>query len=334
MPLTLIFVTTEIGFGDFLTNYTFRTITFGTMLIGVCSGAVGCLLYLRKQSLISDVIGHSAIPGVMVAFAIAAGVFGFEGRSMLTLAVGAFISALAAVLLSQWISDHTRLGQDAAMAICLALFYGLGITGLHLITHSTIPGRGGIKDYMFGNATTISENDVYTIALISLSIGISFVVLWKRYKLSIFDPTIAITYGWKSSVTVALISVSATISIVMGMKAVGLILMVAFSIMPAASARQWTRTLSQMVILAAAIGGLSALVGTYISIRVGNLPTGPVIVVVLFCGFIFSLLASPQRSLLVRRRRRRIHQSRQKLDRPKPVHNSNSDHFNRIECSA
>ncbi|MBV7363369.1 metal ABC transporter permease [Actinomycetaceae bacterium TAE3-ERU4] len=290
----------DVTLTEMFTNYIYRTVALGTAIIGGCSGAIGCLLYLRKQSLLSDVVGHSAIAGVMAAFAVATVFLNIDGRSMLVLTIGALISSLVSVLMTEWITRHSKLSQDAAMSICLALFYGLGITGLHLITHSTLPNRGGIKDYMFGKATSLSDDDVHVMFLLALGVIIVVMVLWKEIKLFIFDPVLAATSGFKSSILTPILLTCATISIVIGVKAVGLILMVAFAIMPAASARQWTKRLSTMVVLAAFIGMTCALMGTYISIRIGKVPTGPVIVILLFLVFVISMIAPPERSVLRR----------------------------------
>ena len=86
---------------EFFGSYTYRTMLIGTVLIGLFSGGLGCLLYQRKQSLLADVIGHSAIAGVVGAFIVSTAVFNVNGRSMATLTIGAVISsALAALLLS------------------------------------------------------------------------------------------------------------------------------------------------------------------------------------------------------------------------------------------
>lgn len=291
---------TDVTLSEFFSSYLYRTMTEGTAIIGACSGGIGCLLYLRKQSLVSDVVGHSAIAGVMAAFTISSLFLGVDGRSMLVITTGALISALMAVLLSDWISRATKLSQDAAMAICLALFYGLGIIGLHWITHSNLPNRGGIKDYIFGSAAALSDTDVKVILLISVVVFLIVTIVWKELKVFIFDPVLAAGMGFRASILSPLLLACATISIVIGVKAVGLILMVAFAVMPAAAARQWTKTLSQMVVLSAIFGAFSGVIGSYLAVKIGNVPTGPTIVIVLSLIFIVSMIAPPERSALRR----------------------------------
>ena len=101
---------------EFFGSYTYRTMLIGTVLIGLFSGGLGCLLYQRKQSLLADVIGHSAIAGVVGAFMVSTAVFNVNGRSMATLTIGAVISSALAALLANVISAHSRVSIDAAMA--------------------------------------------------------------------------------------------------------------------------------------------------------------------------------------------------------------------------
>lgn len=306
---TLANLAPSVGLGDMLANYTFRTMLIGATMIGGISGALGCFLYLRKQSLISDVIGHSAVAGVMVAFVVATAVLGVNGRSMLTLTIGAVISSTLAVLMANWISRDSRIGMDAAMAICLSLFYGAGMVLMRIITHSKLPGRGGIDKYMFGNASTLVTEDLYVIGGFGGLAVLVMLVLWKEFKVFAFDPVLAAMQGFSPRILIPVLMSSATIAVVIGVKAVGLILMIAFAIMPAAAARQWTKRLSTMVALASAIGALSGAVGSIVAVNAGRVPTGPVVVFVLFLVFIFSMLAAPQRSVLrrslVRRRKAR-----------------------------
>lgn len=299
----------EVGLHEFLTNYTFRTMLIGTTLIGAASGALGCFLYLRKQSLISDVIGHSAVGGVMLSFIIAAGVLAINGRSMLVLTIGSIISSTLAVLVANWISKDSRIGIDAAMAICLSLFYGGGIVLMHLITKSNLSGRGGIDKYMFGNASTLVESDLHTIAFFGGASCLVMIIFWKQFKVSTFDPVLAETMGFRARTLNPLLFTTATVAVVIGVKAVGLILIIAFAIMPAAAARQWTKRLSSMVVLATVIGAGAGALGSYISVNMGKVPTGPVVVIMLFIIFLASLMAAPERSVIrraiVRRRKRR-----------------------------
>ncbi len=283
---------------DFLGNYTFRTMLIGTAVIGGVSGAFGTYLYLRRQSLISDVIGHSSVAGITIAFVVCATVLGVNGRAMLPLTIGSLIASSLAVIAANLIARHSRLGIDSAMVVCLSIFFGGGMVMMNWITHSTLPNRGGITKYMFGNAATMTQSDLYVVCAFALLALIVMGVLWKEFKLFTFDPILAHTQGFTSRLLDPIMLVTITVAIVIGVKSVGLILMVGYSVMPAASARQWTNHLSTMVALSMAFGAFGGVAGSYLSVNIGRVPTGPVIVLVLFAVFIASVLLSPKRSII------------------------------------
>ena len=186
---------------EFLSEFSYRRIVIGTVLIGACSGAMGTFLYLRRQSLMSDVIGHSATPGVMGAFLIVSLIFGgFDARSMPVIVVGALITGLIAVVLANKVADTTRIGIDATMAVVLSLFLGGGLLILQVIQRSHIRGKGGIEDLMFGNAATLTNLDVRTIAVVTFVVFLAVALLWRPITLMTFDPTLAKVSGLKTAV--------------------------------------------------------------------------------------------------------------------------------------
>ena len=250
------------SFIDFLSEFSYQRIIIGTTLIGACAGAMGVFLYLRRQSLLSDVIGSAATPGVM----------------------GIFLAAT------------TRIGIDTTMAVVMSLFLGGGLVLLQVIQRSRIRGKGGMEELMFGNSATLTNLDVGTIAVVSIAVAIVMMLLWRPFTMMTFDQTLSQVSGlplrWLSPLLLSLI----VLAVVIGVKAVGLILMIAFAVFPPAAARQWSKTVLQMVLFSAGIGGVASVVGTYISVAVGKVPTGPVIVLVLTAFVGVSLVAAPRRS--------------------------------------
>lgn len=281
---------------DFLSEFAYRRIVFGTVLIGACSGVMGTFLYLRRQSLMSGVIGHSATPGVMGAFLIISiSPLLIDARSMPFLTIGALITGLLAVMLSNKVADTTRIGIDATMVVMLSLFLGGGLLLLQIIQRSRIQGKGGIEELMFGNAATLTNVDVITIAVVSVLVLVMLIVLWRPFNMITFDPILSQTTGvpmrWLSPLLFSLI----VLAVVIGVKAVGLILMIAFAVFPPAAARQWSRTVGRMAMLSAIFGAVAGVLGTYISVAVGKVPTGPVIVIVLGVFVVVSLMFAPRR---------------------------------------
>lgn len=289
---------------EFFGNHIFRMVFFGTSVIGIVAGSLGAFAYLRKQSLISDVIGHSALPGALLAFLAAVSIFDVNGRSMLLLIAGAILTGTLAALFANIITSRTKIAIDTAMAISLTSFFGLGMLLLRIIANNPYPGKGGIQDYLFGNAASITRADLTTSVAVGALALVLMAVFWKEFALRTFDPVLSTMLGFRARLIDTLMFGTIVIAIVIGVKAVGFVLMVAFVVTPPAAARQWTNSLPAMVVLSGLFGGLGSGLGAYLSISMGNVPTGPVIVLVLFTIFILSLLASPRRSILVTALRR------------------------------
>ncbi|HIC79895.1 MAG TPA: metal ABC transporter permease [Kiloniellaceae bacterium] len=271
---------------------------FGASVIGLVAGALGSFAYLRKQSLISDVIAHSALPGALLAFLTAVVVLGVGGRNMLALIVGAVTTGTLAALFANAVAARTKIQIDSAMAISLTVFFGAGMLLLRIISNGPFPGKGGIDDYLFGNASVITIADLATSTAVGAVALVLMLVFWKEFTLRTFDPVHATMLGFRASVIDTLMFATIVIAIVIGVKAVGVVLMIAFVVTPPAAARQWTSTLPGMVTLSGAFGAIGSGVGAYLSIALGDIPTGPVIVLTLFVIFLISLLASPRRSVI------------------------------------
>ena len=289
---------------EFFGNHTFRMVFFGTTVIGLVAGALGSFAYLRKQSLISDVVAHSALPGALLAFLTAVVVLGVEGRDMLALIVGAVTTGTLAALFANAVAARTKIPIDTAMAISLTVFFGAGMLLLRIIANGPFPGKGGIDDYLFGNASVITIADLATSAAVGALALVLMLVFWKEFTLRTFDPVLSTMLGFRARVIDTLMFTTIVIAIVIGVKAVGVVLMIAFVVTPPAAARQWTSTLPGMVALSGVFGAIGSGVGAYLSIVLGNIPTGPVIVLTLFAMFLVSLLASPRRSVITTALRR------------------------------
>lgn len=285
---------------EFFGNHTYRMVFLGTMTIGLVAGALGSFAYLRRQSLISDVISHAALPGTLLAFLISVVVLETDGRNMISLTVGAVIIGTIAVLFANGVTRTSKIRIDTAMAVSLTVFFGAGMLLMRIISNGAFPGKGGIQDYLFGNASVITVSDL----VISIAVGsgalILMVVFWKEFVLYTFDPEHATVLGMRARTIDILMFTTIVIATVIGLKAVGLVLMVAFVVTPPAAARQWTQTLPSMVILSGIFGAVGSGIGSYLSIVIGRVPTGPLIVLTLFGILFVSLLAAPRRSIITR----------------------------------
>ena len=297
---------------EYFTDYTLRTITLGTAVLGAICGMLGSFAVLRKQSLLGDAISHAALPGIAVAFLIT----GAKDSNILLL--GALVSGLLGVFWIRGITTKTHLKTDTALGLILSLFFGLGMLLLTYIQKQPNANQAGLDTYLFGQAATLVESDVI---LMSIVTGISLVILllfWKEFKLLLFDKNYAITLGFNTKLIDGLISFFIVLAIVIGLQTVGVVLMSAMLLAPAAAARQWTNKLSTMVFIAAIFGAISGIVGTGISASQNNLSTGPVIVLVAAVFVAISFIFSPDRGILFKQLR--LIRNRRDLELKKTLH--------------
>ncbi|MCM3236605.1 metal ABC transporter permease [Heyndrickxia oleronia] len=267
-------------------------ILFGSVLLGISSGIIGCFAYLRKQSLMGDALSHAVLPGVCLAFILTG------TKSIFFFLIGAMIAGILATMSISFVTRYSRIKQDSALGIILTVFFGIGIVLLTQIQHSASGNQSGLDKFLFGQAASMVHSDVYTMAGISLFlIGVS-IVFFKEFKLLSFDPGFAKGIGLPTMILDQFIMLLMVIAVVIGIQAVGVVLMAALLITPAVSARYWTEKLHVMVILAGLFGGTSGLIGTIISTWANNLPTGPLIVLSATSIFVVSIVLAPSRGVL------------------------------------
>ena len=273
-------------------DYTLRTITLGTAILGAVTGMLGSFAVLRKQSLLGDAISHAALPGIAIAFLITG------AKDSNTLLLGALISGLIGTFWIRGIITKTHLKSDTALGLILSLFFGFGMLLLTFIQKQPNANQAGLDKYLFGQAATLVESDVWMMAIVT---GICLFVLllfWKEFKILLFDADYTKTLGFNTKFIDVLITSFIVLAIVLGLQTVGVVLMSAMLLAPAAAARQWTNSLSVMVLLAAIFGAFSGVLGTAISASQNNLSTGPVIVLVAAVFVVISFVFSPSRGLL------------------------------------
>lgn len=279
-------------------TYTVRVVALGGSLLGLISGALGCFAVLRGESLLGDAMSHAALPGVAIAFLLA-------GRELGALLIGAGIASWLGLRVVAALVATTRIKQDAALGIVLASFFAAGIALLAYIQAIPDASQAGLDHFIFGQAAAIIESDVRLVSGVALIVLCALALFWKEFKLVTFDAEFAGANGFRALVINALLSTLIVATIVLGLQLAGVILMVGILIAPGIAARQWTRTLEQMVILAAVFGAFAGGVGAVISALDSDIPTGPMIIVVAFVLVLISLALAPGRGLLWRRLRLR-----------------------------
>jgi manganese/zinc/iron transport system permease protein len=276
------------------TDYTLRTITLGTAILGAICGMLGSFAVLRKESLLGDAISHAALPGIAIAFLITG------AKDSNTLLLGALVSGLLGTFWIRSIVTKTHLKSDTALGLILSLFFGFGMLLLTFIQKQPNANQAGLDKYLFGQAATLVVSDVWLMAIVTGICLIVILLFWKEFKLLLFDADYTKTLGFNTKFIDALITFFIVLAIVLGLQTVGVVLMSAMLLAPAAAARQWTNSLSVMVLLAAIFGAFSGVLGTAISASQNNLSTGPVIVIVAAVFVLISFVFSPSRGLLFR----------------------------------
>lgn len=267
-------------------------VIMGTFLLGLSSGILGSFALLKKQSLIGDAVAHAALPGICIAYLI------YGSKSMLWFMVGAIVIGLLATYLIQLIVSHSRIKEDTSIGLVLSVFFGFGIVLLTYINQHARGNQSGLNDFIFGQAASLVGNDVKTISWISFILIFITALIFKELKLLTFDPQFAKGIGLPTGVLNILLMTLIVGSVVVGLQAVGVILMAAMLITPAIAARYWTERLDRMVIIAGAIGAFSGVVGTLLSTVSRGMPTGPLIIMAATFIFLISLLFAPERGLL------------------------------------
>lgn len=273
-----------------------------TALLGLSCGAIGTFTVLRGRSLVGDALAHAALPGICVSYLV------FQQRSFVLLFVGAIFFGLLSVWCINFIRDKTRLKEDAAIAITLSSFFGLGIVLSRIIQNQPLGNRAGLDDFIFGKAASIVSRDVFSIATVSLVTVLAIVILFREFKVLCFDREFAYAQGLPVRALDMALMALVCLCTVAALPAVGVVLVSALLIIPAVTARLCTSRLESMVVLAAALGLLSALCGTVLSAVLPGpdngisrgLPTGPLIVLSCTLFFVIALVCSPEHGLAQR----------------------------------
>ncbi|HEU0300833.1 MAG TPA: metal ABC transporter permease [Longimicrobium sp.] len=291
---------------DLFGDYTLRTVALGAAALGATSGALGSYAVLRKQSLLGDAISHAALPGIALAFLLTG------SKAPLVLVLGALAAGWIGTLLVMRIVGSTRVKEDSALGIVLSVFFGFGLVLLTFIQKRPDASQAGLDRFLFGQAATLLHRDVVMIAALGgIALGVA-ALFWKEFKLLTFDPDFGASLGFPIRALDVLLTTVLVLSIVIGLQTVGVVLMSAMVVAPAAAARQWTDRMGGMVILAGGFGALAGVSGAVISSLAQHVPTGPTIVLCLTALVIVSLTLAPNRGLVwesVRqaRNRRRLH---------------------------
>lgn len=277
---------------DLVFDYTLRTVALGAGTLGIASGALGSFAMLRRQSLLGDAMSHAALPGIVLAFLLT------RAKTPLVLMAGAILAGWLATLFMMSLLRTTRLKQDSVLGFILSVFFGFGLMLLTFVQRLPDARQAGLDRFLFGQAATLLERDVITMAALGGVALLAVLAFWKEFKLLSFDPEFGASLGFSMNVLDVILTTLLVIAIVIGLQAVGVVLMSAMVVAPAAAARQWSDRLGVMVVLASAFGMLAGVSGAVLSSTVPHLSTGPTIVLVISAIVLFSFTFATSRGLL------------------------------------
>jgi manganese/zinc/iron transport system permease protein len=288
-----------------VTDANTRWVLAGAMLLGLSAGVLGSFAVLRRRSLMGDALAHAALPGVCVAFLLTG------SKQIGFFLLGAAVAGGLATLAMSAITTYTKLKEDTALGLVLTFFFGIGIMLLTVIQKLPGGNQSGLDKFLFGQAASLVGSDVQVMVTIAGLLCLAVLLLFKEFKLLAFDPGFGAGLGLPMGVLDLLLGLLILLAVVIGLQAVGVVLMAAMLITPAIAARYWTDRLGTMVVLSGAFGALAGALGTLASQLGPRMPTGPLIVLAATAVFLVSLLAGPRRGLLARlfrylRLRRRV----------------------------
>lgn len=284
---------------DFVYFFTFQDpsitwVVLGITLLGIGSAYVGTFSFLDKKALLGDAISHAVLPGICLGFILAG------EKNPVYIVTGAFLSGALATFLSSWLKKNTKLSEDTIIATILSVFFGIGIVMLTALQKSGNPEIAGLNSFIFGNAIGISETDLMIYGGLSLTIIAVLTLLLKEFRLMVFDPNYGKAIGFPMEAIRFLFNVLMILAVVIGIQAIGVVLMAALLITPGAAARFWTDRLNPLLILAACFSIVSGILGTYISFVLPQMPTGPWVVVFLSLIALLSFMFSPKSGIIFR----------------------------------
>lgn len=256
-----------------------------SIIVGVVCAVIGSYVVLRGMAFLGDALPHAILPGVVVAYFLD-----------VPLALGALVVGIAAALGIGAISKQGQIKEDTAIGVVFAGTFALGVAMLSASNNYTID----LAHFLFGNLLGVSSTDLWVIGGLGLVVLTTVAFFYKEFMVVSFDMVLAKTLRLPTAFLNYLLLVLIAVTIVVSLQVVGIALMVAMLVTPAAAASMLTRRLWAMMVVAALIGSFSGVVGLYSSFYL-NIASGPAVVLVATAVFALTFLFAPQRGLVWRR---------------------------------
>ena len=279
-----------------------RYVVLGTLLLTGSAAMVGSFTLLKRKALVGDAIAHAVLPGICLAFILTG------TKHPVALSLGAFTTGWLAMALIDQITRRSKIKEDTAIALVLSVTFGLGILLLTSIQHTGNAAQVGLGNFLFGKAATLVGDDLKTLTFLSLALIVMVLLFLKEFTLVAFDKAFAQASGLPVQRLELLFNSLTVLAIVVGIRTVGILLMASMLITPPAAARFWTDRLPKMIFLAALLGMVAGLIGSFVSYIAPAMPTGPWIVMIMSLIAYGSFLLAPRKGLLARKIQQRRYQ--------------------------
>jgi len=266
----------------------------GSMMLGICCGLMGTFLVVRKLALMGDALSHAVLPGVALGF------LWNMTKDPLAIFVGATIAGLLGAGTVQLIRNTTKHKEDAALGFVLASFFGAGICLFTMIQNLPGGNKSGLDKFMFGQAASLGRGDVLLLAVVTVLTLVAVLAFYKEYSLTSFDSAFARSIGLPVQLFHYSLMLLLAFAIVASLQAVGVVLVSAMLVIPAAAAFLLTDRLGMMLVLSAIFGMTAGGMGAFFSFVGRNLPTGPFMVLSAAAVFVAALLFGPRHGIAAR----------------------------------
>ena len=271
-----------------------RYALIGSILLGVNCGLLGGFLVVRKMALVGDALSHAVLPGVAMGF------LWNMSKDPVAIFIGATIAGLLGAVAVNLIKETTLLKEDTALGLVLAAFFAVGMVLITMIQQLGTGNKGGLDKFLFGQAAAISLADVKLMSVVTGLSVTTFVVFYKGFLVTSFDAGFARATGFPVQVFHYVLMLLLAFSVVISLQAVGVVLVSAMLITPAAAAYMLTDRMHRLLLLAAAFGVFAGACGAFFSFLRPNLPTGPFMVLGASAVFVTAFLLGPKHGVVVR----------------------------------
>ncbi len=258
-----------------------------SMLVGILCAVVGCYIVLRSMAFLGDALAHGILPGVAVAYLL-----------QINLTLGALAAGVAVALGIAFLSRQGTIKEDTAIGILFAASLSLGVLLISTIRTYAVD----LTHILFGNVLGVSPADLWLMGGLVCVVLTTIILLYKEFLVISFDPVHAAALRLPANLLRHLMLVLLALTVVVSLQTVGVGLVAAMLVTPGATAYLLTRRLSEMMILAAALGAFSGIVGLYLSFYF-NVASGAAVVLTATALFLLTFLLAPRKGLLWQRRR-------------------------------